>query len=193
MNGLSFSVAPAQASTASTTPATGNGGDAPGGNAFKQLLDGAGSPAKASGKETAGKPRPAPGPGSSATDDTAAVEETTGKPTDATARGDTDTAANDAPPDDAPWPPPGLPMITQAEATPAPAAETQLAVIATTSPPSLPLATPATTAVAAATVPAQPLPDTMAAAPPLPATPATGKTPASPSPPPLPGAMTAAT
>ncbi len=173
MNILSFPVASAPASTASTAQANGNGGDKAGGDAFKHLLDGAGSPAKASGKETAGKPRPAPGRASDAADDTAATEETTGKPTDTATRGDADAAANDAPPGEAPWPPPGLPMLAPADPAPAPGADTQLAVI-----PAVPTATnpappPAveTTAPAAATPPS-PLPGAMAATATLPAAPA---------------------
>ncbi|MCG8276520.1 flagellar hook-length control protein FliK [Stenotrophomonas sp. NLF4-10] len=159
MNGLSFPVAPAPASTASTAQATGNGGDKAGGDAFKHLLDGAGSPAKASGKETAGKPRPAPGRASDAADDTAATEETTGKPTDTATRGDADAAANDDTQGEAPWPPPGLPMLAPADPAPAPGADTQLAVI-----PAVPTATnpapppAAETATLAATAPPLPTP-----------------------------------
>jgi len=163
MNGLSFPVAPTQASTASTAPATGNGGDTSGGDSFKQLLDGAGGPAKAGSKETAGKPRPAPGRASNAADSTAATEETTGKPADAAARGDADTTADDDTAGEAPWPPPGLPMIAPADPAPAPGADTQLAVIP---------------AVATATDPAPPAAAETA-------------TPAAAAPPPLPGALAA--
>ena len=181
MNALSFTLAPTQAPGASSSPATGNDGGKPGGDAFKQLLDDTQAPAKPGGKEVTDKPRPASKSTSGTGEAAPATEEPGGKPvgeaTQGNTAGDTGNASGDDDNADAPWPPPGLSMIAPAVATPAPATTTEtppVAVALPLQPPVTPVETaPVITPETAAPATATPMPATTATA----ATPPSGALP----------------
>lgn len=86
------------------------------------------------GKEVTDKPRPASKSTSGTGEAAPATEEPGGKPvgeaTQGNTGGDTGNASGDDDNADAPWPPPGLSMITPAVATPAPATTTETPPVA---------------------------------------------------------------
>lgn len=180
MNALSFPLAPTPVPGASSTPASGSDGNKPGDDAFKQLLDDNRGPSQANDKGITDKPRPAtPARASGTADEAAASEETVGKPPESAVQNSSDSTRAGGDDDsivDAPWPPPGLPMIAQA-ATPAvvPEASTQLAATLPMQVP-LPMQPPAqpaeNMAPAPATTPAPSLPSALANGITMPAMPA---------------------